>query len=52
MGTSLNAAPIVPGDSVEIRIDGIGSLVNAVIAEQRVAPRVDGEGRVNLASAA
>jgi 2-keto-4-pentenoate hydratase/2-oxohepta-3-ene-1,7-dioic acid hydratase in catechol pathway len=52
MGTSLNAAPIVPGDSVEIRIDGIGSLVNPVIAEQRVAPRVEGEGRVNLASAA
>jgi 2-keto-4-pentenoate hydratase/2-oxohepta-3-ene-1,7-dioic acid hydratase in catechol pathway len=52
MGTSLNAAPIVAGDSVEIRIDGIGSLVNPVIAEQRVAPRVEGEGRVNLASAA
>jgi 2-keto-4-pentenoate hydratase/2-oxohepta-3-ene-1,7-dioic acid hydratase in catechol pathway len=51
MGTSLNAAPIVPGDDVEIRIDGIGSLVNPVIAEQRVAPRVDGE-RVNLAAAA
>ena len=29
-GTSLNAAPIKPGDSVEIRIDGIGALVNAL----------------------
>ena len=35
-GTSLNAAPIAPGDSVEIRIEGIGSLVNPVIAERRV----------------
>jgi 2-keto-4-pentenoate hydratase/2-oxohepta-3-ene-1,7-dioic acid hydratase in catechol pathway len=52
MGTSLNAARIVPGDDVEIRIDGIGALVNPVIAEQRVAPRIDGEGRVNLAAAA
>ena len=52
MGTSLNAAPIVPGDNVEIRIDGIGALVNPVIAEQRVAPRIDGEPRVNLAAAA
>jgi 2-keto-4-pentenoate hydratase/2-oxohepta-3-ene-1,7-dioic acid hydratase in catechol pathway len=34
-GTSLNAAPIVPGDTVEIRIEGIGSLVNPVIAERR-----------------
>jgi 2-keto-4-pentenoate hydratase/2-oxohepta-3-ene-1,7-dioic acid hydratase in catechol pathway len=52
MGTTLNAAPIVPGDSIEIRIDEIGSLVNPVIAEQRVAPRVEGETRVNLAAAA
>lgn len=52
MGTTLNAAPIHPGDNVEIRIDGIGSLVNAVIAEQRVAPRVEGHVRVNLAAAA
>jgi 2-keto-4-pentenoate hydratase/2-oxohepta-3-ene-1,7-dioic acid hydratase in catechol pathway len=52
MGTSLNAARIVPGDSVEIRIDGIGSLQNPVIAEQRVAPRIEGEPRVNLAAAA
>jgi 2-keto-4-pentenoate hydratase/2-oxohepta-3-ene-1,7-dioic acid hydratase in catechol pathway len=52
MGTTLNAAPIVPGDSMEIRIDGIGSLINGVIAEQRVAPRVEGETRVNLAAAA
>jgi len=29
-GTSLGADPIVPGDSVEIRIVGIGSLVNRV----------------------
>jgi len=34
-GTSLNAAPIVPGDTVEIKIEGIGSLVNPVIAERR-----------------
>jgi 2-keto-4-pentenoate hydratase/2-oxohepta-3-ene-1,7-dioic acid hydratase in catechol pathway len=33
-GTSLNAAPIVPGDTVEIRIEGIGSLVNLVTTEQ------------------
>jgi 2-keto-4-pentenoate hydratase/2-oxohepta-3-ene-1,7-dioic acid hydratase in catechol pathway len=52
MGTTLNAARIHPGDTVEIRIDGIGSLVNPVIAEQRVAPRVGDEPRVNLAAAA
>lgn len=39
MGTTLNAAPIVPGDVVEIAIEGIGSLVNAVIAERRARPR-------------
>lgn len=33
-GTTLNAAPIKPGDSVEIRIDGIGSLINPVVDEQ------------------
>ena len=32
-GTTLNAAPIQPGDVVEIRIDGIGSLTNPVVAE-------------------
>jgi 2-keto-4-pentenoate hydratase/2-oxohepta-3-ene-1,7-dioic acid hydratase in catechol pathway len=42
MGTSLNAKRIKPGDEVEIRIDGIGSLVNTVIAEQRVNARVEG----------
>jgi 2-keto-4-pentenoate hydratase/2-oxohepta-3-ene-1,7-dioic acid hydratase in catechol pathway len=31
-GTSLGVEPIKPGDTVEIRIDGIGSLVNPVIA--------------------
>ena len=36
-GTTLNAAPIKPGDTVEIRIEGIGSLVNTVIAEQRAS---------------
>jgi 2-keto-4-pentenoate hydratase/2-oxohepta-3-ene-1,7-dioic acid hydratase in catechol pathway len=41
MGTSLNAARIKPGDKVEIKIDGIGSLVNVVIAEQRVNARVE-----------
>ncbi|MFN7086367.1 MAG: fumarylacetoacetate hydrolase family protein [Burkholderiales bacterium] len=30
-GTSLGVEPIKPGDTVEIRIDGIGSLVNAVV---------------------
>jgi len=34
-GTTLNAAPITPGDTVEIRIDGIGSLVNPVQAFDR-----------------
>jgi 2-keto-4-pentenoate hydratase/2-oxohepta-3-ene-1,7-dioic acid hydratase in catechol pathway len=41
-GTSLNAAPIVPGDTVEIRIEGIGSLVNLVTTEQAMhASRLD-----------
>lgn len=31
-GTSLGVEPIKPGDTVEIRIDGIGSLVNPVVA--------------------
>lgn len=52
MGTTLNAAPIKPGDNVEIRIDGIGSLINPVIAEQRIEPRVEGHVRVNMAAAA
>ena len=43
MGTTLNAAPIVPGDVVEISIEGIGSLVNAVIAERRARPRASRE---------
>ena len=30
-GTSLGVKPIKPGDTVEIRIDGIGSLVNPVV---------------------
>ncbi len=30
-GTSLGVEPIKPGDTVEIRIDGIGSLVNTVV---------------------
>ncbi len=34
-GTTLNAAPIKPGDTVEIRINGIGSLVNPVAAFDR-----------------
>ena len=33
-GTSLNAAPIAPGDTVEIRIEGIGSLINPVAVDQ------------------
>lgn len=40
MGTTLNAAPIYPGDVCEIAIEGIGSLVNAVIAERRSRARV------------
>ena len=40
MGTTLNAAPIVPGDVCEISIEGIGSLVNAVIAERRIRTRM------------
>jgi 2-keto-4-pentenoate hydratase/2-oxohepta-3-ene-1,7-dioic acid hydratase in catechol pathway len=43
-GTTLNAAPIVPGDSVEIRIEGIGSLVNPVTAARDAKPRTDGKG--------
>ena len=43
MGTTLNAAPILPGDVVEISIEGIGSLVNAVIAERRARPRLNAE---------
>jgi len=39
MGTTLNAAPIVPGDVVEIVIEGIGTLINPVIAERRSRPR-------------
>jgi 2-keto-4-pentenoate hydratase/2-oxohepta-3-ene-1,7-dioic acid hydratase in catechol pathway len=31
-GTSLGVEPIKPGDTVEIRIDGIGALVNPVVA--------------------
>ena len=31
-GTTLGAAPIKPGDTVEIKIKGIGSLVNPVAA--------------------
>ena len=42
MGTTLNAAPIEPGDVVEIKIEGIGSLVNPVIAERRSRPRTQG----------
>jgi 2-keto-4-pentenoate hydratase/2-oxohepta-3-ene-1,7-dioic acid hydratase in catechol pathway len=34
-GTTLNAAPIKPGDVVEIAIEGIGSLTNPVVAEDR-----------------
>jgi 2-keto-4-pentenoate hydratase/2-oxohepta-3-ene-1,7-dioic acid hydratase in catechol pathway len=47
-GTTLNAAPIKPGDSVEIRIDGIGSLVNPVVAEQSLRAR----DKKNIAAAA
>ena len=43
MGTTLNAAPIVAGDVCEIAIEGIGSLVNAVIAERRTRARVQDE---------
>ena len=50
-GTSLNAAPIKPGDSVEIRIDGIGALVNPVIAEQHRLV-VPGRGQPKSAAAA
>jgi 2-keto-4-pentenoate hydratase/2-oxohepta-3-ene-1,7-dioic acid hydratase in catechol pathway len=49
-GTSLNAAPIKPGDTVEIRIDGIGALTNPVVAEQRMSTSVPVRGRLNLAA--
>ncbi|MHB9003405.1 MAG: fumarylacetoacetate hydrolase family protein, partial [Coriobacteriia bacterium] len=32
-GTPGGIGPIVPGDTVEIRIEGIGSLVNDVVAD-------------------
>ena len=50
-GTTLNAAPIKPGDTVEIRIDGIGSLINPVIAEAR-ALALPESGRGGLSAAA
>jgi len=31
-GTPGGIGPIVPGDRVEIRIEGIGSLINSVVA--------------------
>lgn len=49
-GTTLNAAPIKPGDTVEIRIDGIGSLANPVVAEQRMRMSLPNSGRSNLAA--
>jgi 2-keto-4-pentenoate hydratase/2-oxohepta-3-ene-1,7-dioic acid hydratase in catechol pathway len=49
-GTTLNAAPIKPGDSVEIRIDGIGSLANPVVAEQRARASTPDRGRSHLAA--
>jgi 2-keto-4-pentenoate hydratase/2-oxohepta-3-ene-1,7-dioic acid hydratase in catechol pathway len=49
-GTTLNAAPIKPGDSVEIRIDGIGCLVNPVVAEQCARASTPDRGRSHLAA--
>ena len=49
-GTTLNAAPIKPGDTVEIRIDGIGSLVNPVIAEQRIGLADTGQRKFGAAA--
>jgi len=36
-GTPAGVGPIRPGDTVEVRIDGVGSLVNPVVAEERPA---------------
>ncbi len=36
-GTPAGVGPIAPGDSVEVRIDGVGSLVNPVVLEGRPA---------------
>jgi hypothetical protein len=52
MGTTLNAAPIKAGDSIEIKIEGIGSLINPVIDEQRVNSRCSIPARANLSAAA
>ena len=49
--TTLNAAPIKPGDTVEITIDGIGSLVNPVVAEQRARELVRGRSAAAIAAA-
>ncbi|MEA3154407.1 MAG: hypothetical protein QOK44_1996 [Betaproteobacteria bacterium] len=49
-GTTLNAAPIKPGDTVEIRIEGIGSLANPVVAEQRARASMPSRSRSDLAA--
>lgn len=36
-GTPAGVGPIRPGQTVEVRIDGVGSLVNQVVAEERPA---------------
>ena len=35
-GTPAGVGPLRPGESVEVRIDGVGSLVNPVVMEERV----------------
>jgi 2-keto-4-pentenoate hydratase/2-oxohepta-3-ene-1,7-dioic acid hydratase in catechol pathway len=52
MGTTLNAAPIKADDSVEIKIEGIGSLVNPVVNEQRTNARSSFPGHPPLSAAA
>jgi 5-oxopent-3-ene-1,2,5-tricarboxylate decarboxylase/2-hydroxyhepta-2,4-diene-1,7-dioate isomerase len=34
-GTPANSRPMEPGDVVEVEIDGLGTLVNPVVAEER-----------------
>jgi 2-keto-4-pentenoate hydratase/2-oxohepta-3-ene-1,7-dioic acid hydratase in catechol pathway len=33
-GTPAGIAPIVPGDRVEVTLEGVGTLVNTVVAER------------------
>jgi 2-keto-4-pentenoate hydratase/2-oxohepta-3-ene-1,7-dioic acid hydratase in catechol pathway len=36
-GTPAGVGPLLPGQTVEVRIEGLGSLINPVFAEERPA---------------